>query len=656
MLPSGPERSGKIVARTGGDGLQGPRAWRALALAALLAVAPALAQEHPDTDHRRDRLAALAQSHQAAIENGDPALVEDLATRWLELATELDDNLEIARARLAMGSLRRRQGRLDDARHLIDAALPVLRSREQPRALVTALTMRAQMHRSVGEYYESLALETESLQLRRAQVPPERPHVSLFHLAALYEQMEDFERALSLQYQALSAAREDADPTAEASALSRLAGLLNDLQPGDPDEARGHAQASLAIMQRAGNRPGVLNARFHLARAASNAGRFDEAEALFDACFEEAVALDQPASQAHIQFRRAELALRRGDAATARGTMLDAIARYERLENRHRLAKAYGLLADMERALGDTEAELRARLEHYRLRDALLGAGATRRVNDLIDQLRQNSERARIEMLERDNQIQQLELQQRQSGQRLNLLLWLLAGLAAAMLVVRFRASLARSRLLQERSRVLAEQGEALSAANHQLAAQARELKQLAERDALTGLPNRAHGLRLLQQALASARASDEDLGVLILDLDDFKQVNDRYGHLAGDAVLRQTSALLSKGLGEDATVARLGGEEFLAVIPAARDLFARAEHLRLAFAALGIEADGHRLRMTISIGAVRLHQLPEASVPDLLRAADQALYAAKRTGRNRVIAWPNSGDGRVVELHGAQH
>jgi len=628
--------------------------WALLAAFACPGWTAAQTLAQPDPDHRRDRLAALAHSYQAATEAGDPAMVEELADRWLRLASELQDPLEIARARLALGSLRRRQGRLEEARELIDTALPLLRELEQPRALVSALTMRAQMHRSQGEYYESLALESESLQTRLSLDPPERPHVSMFHLAALYEQMEDFERALSLQYQALTTARGDSDPLAEGSALNRLAGLLNDLQPDNPEEARGHAQAALAIHQRAGSRPGMLNSRFHIARAAINAGRFAEAEALLDQCFEEALALDQPASQAHIQFRRAELELRRGNPARAEALMLDAIARYEHLGNRHRLAKAYGMLAEMRRDLGDTEGELRASLEHYRLRDALLGAGATRRVNDLIDQLRQRDERARIEVLERDNRIQQLELDQRQAGQRLNLLLWAMAGLALVFLVARYRHSLARSRLLQAQSRVLAEQGQALSEANQQLAAQARELRQLTETDSLTGLPNRAHGLRLLREAMSHALDRGEDLGVMILDLDHFKQVNDQYGHLAGDEVLRQAAALMAQALTEGGFIARLGGEEFLGVIAGARDLAGRSEALRESFSRLKIRTEGKELQLTVSIGLVRLAQLRGAGVPDLLRAADQALYAAKNAGRNRVVAWPNSGDGRVVELHGA--
>jgi diguanylate cyclase (GGDEF)-like protein len=640
------------VGNRGASGWIGAAARCALLLAlACPAGAGAQMSAGTDADHRRDRLAALASSYQAATDAGDSAMVEELARRWLQLANELQDPLETARAELALGSLRRRQGRLDEARELIDIALPVLRDLEQPRALVAALTMRAQMHRSQGEYYESLALESESLQTRLALDPPERPHVSMFHLAALYEQMEDFERALALQYQALTTARADSDPLAEGSALNRLAGLLNDLQPDNPEEARGHAQAALAIHQRAGSRPGMLNSRFHIARAAINAGRFDEAEALLDQCFDEAVALDQPASQAHIQFRRAELELRREDPAQAQALMLDAIDRYERLGNRHRLAKAHGLLAEMRGELGDTEGELRARLEHYRLRDELLGAGATRRVNDLIDQLRLRDERARIEVLERDNRIQQLELRQREAGQRLNLLLWAMAGLVLVILVARYRHSLARSRLLLEQSRVLAEQGQALSEANRQLAAQASELKQLTETDSLTGLPNRAHGLRLLNETIASARSRGEDLGVLILDLDHFKAVNDQHGHLAGDEVLRQAASLMAKALREDGFIARLGGEEFLGVVTGAEDVLARANRLREEFSRLGVRTEGKELRLTVSIGLVRLHQLREASVPDLLRAADQALYAAKHAGRNRVVAWPNSGDGRVVEL-----
>lgn len=641
---------------------RGAKCWlgEALFVAALaLGVASAAAETGApppmtaaDGEVSRDRLNALGIAHDSALASGDIALAEQSAVRRVEVAIALGDALELARARSALGSLRRRQGSMEEAGQLLDAALATLREGADSALLAETLSLRAQTYRNQGDYYESLALESESLAIRNAQSPPVRPYVSLFHLAALYEQMEDFERALKLQYQALTVARASGDPGAEGSALTRLAGLLNDVRAEEPGEARGYASAAFAIHERLGNRPGMLDARFHIARSALNAGQLDEAEALFDQAFAEASALRQPSSLAHIQFRRAELALGRERPAEARTLMLDAIERYSALGNRHRLAKAYGVLAEIAAREGDRLLELESRLEHYRLRDRLLGAGATRRVTDLVDRLRASEELARLAVLERDNRIQLLELEQRRFQSALVVALLALALVVAGVLGWRYQRSAQRNRLLQAQSRALAEQGEALQAANRQLGEQARVLEKLANEDALTGLASRSRGLAGLREALEAARRDEHDLAVMILDIDGFKAVNDTYGHLAGDDVLRGVAAVMNRRLGDSGLTARLGGEEFLVVLHDAHPS-RRADALRRAIAGLSVKSDGRILRVTVSIGMVRRLQLPEADLHDLLKAADEALYAAKRSGRDRVVCWPCTGDGRVVELRG---
>lgn len=648
--------TGEAMARTIGlrSGNGRGAAWiawaRPWALAAALLADNALAETPTEAAQRLQQLTA---ERQAALAAGDPTRAERLANEQISLAQQLDDPRELARARAALGELWRRQGRIDDAQVLLESVLPVLRAGDDRRLLVQALSSLAQLRKNRGHYYEALDLESESLALRRAMQPPERPHLSLINLAALYEQMEDFDRALVLQYEALAAARETGDAGSEATAMTRLAGLLNDLRPQQPDEARGYASLALATQQRLGNRPGVLDARFHVGRAELNAGRLDEAERMFDLAWEDALALQQRASQAHIQFRRADLALARGDPALARRMIRDAIARYAELGNRHRLAKAYGLLAQIEAITGDRDAELRARVEHYRLRDELLGAGATRRVNDLADRFRQSSEQARIDVLERDNRIQQLELAQRQVVQWAGSAVLLLALALLALLATRYRGSLAKNRVLRAQSATLAEQRQALSEANHRLAEQAEVLRRLAEEDGLTGLPNRGRGIALLQESLALARAGGGELGVLIIDIDHFKPINDQHGHLTGDVVLRQVANRLAATIDRHGHCARLGGEEFLGVVLPPADPAALAEALRGDIAGLRISLDGGlQLQLTVSIGLVRLAELRNADLPELLRAADQALYAAKRGGRNRLVCWPPPAGGKVVELH----
>jgi diguanylate cyclase (GGDEF)-like protein len=166
------------------------------------------------------------------------------------------------------------------------------------------------------------------------------------------------------------------------------------------------------------------------------------------------------------------------------------------------------------------------------------------------------------------------------------------------------------------------------------------EIYQLATMDPLTGLYNRRQFLELLERELARTASYKRPLAVLIIDLDHFKSVNDLYGHPAGDAVLKQVATTLNADLREEYIVARIGGEEFAAVLPEQDIVQATAFASRVcaAIAALELEeADGPR-RVTVSIG-VAIWQPGMADVADLLRAADEQLYRAKQEGRNRVCA-----------------
>ena len=167
-----------------------------------------------------------------------------------------------------------------------------------------------------------------------------------------------------------------------------------------------------------------------------------------------------------------------------------------------------------------------------------------------------------------------------------------------------------------------------------------------AHRDALTGLWNRAYAEPHLARLAESAAAARQPLAVLMLDLDHFKAVNDRWGHPAGDAVLAEVARRLGTGLRVADLLARFGGEEFLIALPGAAPAQARAvaERLCAAVAAAPVRLpDGGALGVTVSIGVA---QMAPGAAPDgpalarrLVAAADRALYRSKADGRARVTA-----------------
>jgi diguanylate cyclase (GGDEF)-like protein len=166
------------------------------------------------------------------------------------------------------------------------------------------------------------------------------------------------------------------------------------------------------------------------------------------------------------------------------------------------------------------------------------------------------------------------------------------------------------------------------------------DLQRVAALDPLTGVYNRRFGQQRLAEEFGRAQRSGDPLGVLMLDLDHFKSVNDTYGHLVGDRVLQAVVRAARQILREGDVLLRYGGEEFLIVLPGAGrdDLAQMAERVRRAVAETEVNESDQRIPVTVSIGAAGLPH-PGADKPDdLIGLADTALYTAKDTGRDRCI------------------
>ena len=179
----------------------------------------------------------------------------------------------------------------------------------------------------------------------------------------------------------------------------------------------------------------------------------------------------------------------------------------------------------------------------------------------------------------------------------------------------------------------------ALNRSLSQLRQQRDEMRELADTDTLTGLPNRRAGLRQLEQYLREAKSAGAPLSIGFLDIDLFKQINDQYGHDVGDAVLVSVANTLQAGVRSRADVIRMGGEEFLILLPGigADGARPRLEQLREKVTSQAQALKHDALVVTASIGLAEL-QYRDHDAASLLRRADGAMYRAKRSGRNQVV------------------
>jgi diguanylate cyclase (GGDEF)-like protein len=169
---------------------------------------------------------------------------------------------------------------------------------------------------------------------------------------------------------------------------------------------------------------------------------------------------------------------------------------------------------------------------------------------------------------------------------------------------------------------------------------QNRKLEELSNTDPLTQLANRRFLMKALEKEFHRSERNGNALALVMADIDHFKKINDNYGHQVGDVVLKAVAGAVSENLREYDLAARFGGEELALVLPetALDKAMHVAERVRVKVASLALKGPLQGQRVTISLGVAAYSNPQVKTVDDLIRLADDALYAAKREGRNRVV------------------
>jgi len=292
------------------------------------------------------------------------------------------------------------------------------------------------------------------------------------------------------------------------------------------------------------------------------------------------------------------------------GRGADSAARLREIEPRVRASREDLLLADWLDAQADAQGQM------GRWRDAYVALEVWKQIDGRIQAQRISEQAARLRMQynrQRDEEDLLALRRLNEQGRRLAQTQAVAIGLFVALLLISLGYALRKFR-------------------------QARRLQLLASTDELTGLPNRRALIAYAEQRVRRAQRSEGSLSVLMIDVDRFKRINDTHGHAIGDEVLRHIAQVLPTGLRGRDRLGRLGGEEFLVVLPGAGlDQAAQvADRMRAAIAATPLIGAAGKLHFTVSIGVAELG-LPQESATALLARADAALYRAKGNGRNAV-------------------
>lgn len=169
-----------------------------------------------------------------------------------------------------------------------------------------------------------------------------------------------------------------------------------------------------------------------------------------------------------------------------------------------------------------------------------------------------------------------------------------------------------------------------------------KQMQRLAALDALTGLYNRRFGVLRIKEEFTRAVRSNDPISFLMLDIDHFKNVNDKYGHLVGDKVLVSIAQIVSASIRDGDILLRYGGEEFLCILPGANKVDASiiAERIRLMVMDSTVKNQDQDIKVTMSIGVATYPRDDISDSDELIKLADDAMYVAKELGRNRTVLY----------------
>lgn len=511
-----------------------------------------------------------------------------------------------AGALLCEGELNLHLGENVQAMALFQQALEVAEARHDDEMAAEALYQRGYLRGLQGEFAQGLADLRRSIAINEKLGLEHRVRTVTNSVAILYNRMGDYKHARDYFEASLRAQAAQGLTRERLVTQHNLGRVYENLR--DWDAAQRAFETVLALAREIDYPRGEGYAQRGLAAVRNARGAFVEALALLERA--ERIAQDTPDLRL-----RAQILLQRGIALRGLGRawesrlpLQQALEIFRQTESMAEIAASHGELAQSLAAAGDWRAAYEQQVLFKNASDALLRRQLDERFAALRVEFDSEAKRRENALLLREKAAAEAALEQ---GQRANQLQ--AAVLALALLLAGLLGWLAWR--------------------HHRTS---RAMRQLALTDELTGLPNRRDVLARLGAMLA---APGGRCALLIADLDFFKSINDDHGHLIGDEVLRAVATCLREVVRDPVVLGRLGGEEFVLLLPDADEAAAMALARRLLAGVRELDVGrwiGER-RLSVSIGVTV--SMPGDTASQMLRRADRALYAAKAGGRDRAVA-----------------
>jgi len=457
-------------------------------------------------------------------------------------------------------------------------------NRGQTAVAIECTYLIGYVHRDQNSYPPARTYFQKALDLAEASGDARHAILALNELGNVAILEERYAEALVYKQKALARARAHGDPYVLSACLHDMGIYFN--YRGQPARALPFYQEALTIDQGRGSKRDIIISLTNLASCLSELGRLGEASAAVEEALATASAEEFPKDIQMVYLQGAET--------------------HEKLGN---FRRAYDYLR-----------------KYKDLNEVVFSREQAEKIAELQERYESVKRQKENELLRRENEIEALALEKQVNLRNFIVVLALLVLLTAGLIYWRYRDKARDNARLEAANREIRSQQKELESAYGRMEALARE-------DALTGLPNRRVALEELEREAQRSRRSGRPFAVLMGDLNGFKAINDRFGHEAGDAVLKTVSSLLRESLRSQDTLARWGGDEFFLLLPETdrQGALRICATLQEKVAGHGFEFQGQRAVVTLSLG-LALFDLGR-TVDDCLKEADREMYRQKKGG-----------------------
>nr|WP_277603521.1 diguanylate cyclase [Bowmanella dokdonensis] len=587
-----------------------------------------------------------------AMERNTYPLAQERLQQALAIFQEQGERKLLADAYRQMGRSYRYQSNYQPALDYVYLAMQIYQQLQDKAAISDAHSNIGVILEKMGQYQEAILAHQKALELFHELNDAEGIATTIFNLGDIHRVLGDHQTALDYFQDALRRDLEAGTPKEIAYSHNKLAYQYSTL--GNFELAREHIEKAIRLFEQIQAPRDLDWAMTTLARLELESGNLSSARQILEGVIQRARENLYLSLLVDAYRMAAEVALKQEDSAGAL-TYIDAgvIQARENVE-RHDEALLESLRVQAHLQQDAMKEAFQALERQKQLDDALLDEKRMSTIATVQAQTENIRREQQIELLKKEQALQQAKLEQ----QRLSRNLWITGLLACFIILFMFYKRISQRRLNANLTREVARQTDQLQKQNAELERAYLKMEAISLTDKLTGLNNRRfleshieadmeHCRRLYQDwhTGKAERPHNADLVVFLLDMDNFKGLNDQHGHLAGDAVLKQLSQRMEQVFRHSDFLVRWGGEEFVAVARFISRSDARqlAERLRQTIQdgpfALG---NGQTQQQTASIGYVcyplDVETDGRATWQTLMGLADTCLYAAKQSGRNQWI------------------